>query len=89
MHSCTSNVQFYVSPYTSVYFPHLHAHRPIKTPYNYGRALIWAGVMTGLSHLHPAFKSVFAIEAVNEPIMNAADTPGYGTCKQILDIIRW
>jgi hypothetical protein len=36
--------------------------------------------MTFLSHLHPNFKSVFAIEAVNEPIMNASLTPGYGDC---------
>jgi hypothetical protein len=36
--------------------------------------------MTFLSHLHPSFKSVFAIEAVNEPIMNATLTPGYGDC---------
>ncbi|KAJ3868466.1 glycoside hydrolase family 5 protein [Lentinula novae-zelandiae] len=46
---------------------------------NYLRALTWAGVMTALSHLHPAFAPVFAIEAVNEPIMDAAQTPGYGT----------
>jgi hypothetical protein len=37
--------------------------------------------MTALSHLHPNFESVFAIEAVNEPIMNATQTPGYGDCK--------
>jgi glucan endo-1,6-beta-glucosidase len=36
--------------------------------------------MTALSHLDPNFGSVFAIEAVNEPIMNAAQTPDYGTC---------
>lgn len=40
--------------------------------------------MTALSHLHPAFAPVFAIEAVNEPIMDAAQTPGYGTCKFVL-----
>ncbi|KAH9968447.1 glycoside hydrolase family 5 protein [Lactifluus volemus] len=48
------------------------------TDYNYGRALTWTAVMTALSHLHANFKSVFAIEAVNEPIMNATKTPGYG-----------
>ncbi|KAH7909702.1 glycoside hydrolase family 5 protein [Hygrophoropsis aurantiaca] len=48
------------------------------TPYNYHRALVWTAVMTALSHLDPAFGSVFAIEAVNEPIMNATQTPGYG-----------
>ncbi|KAI0249705.1 glycoside hydrolase family 5 protein [Lactifluus subvellereus] len=47
------------------------------TPYNFGRALTWTAVMTILSHLHPNFESVFSIEAVNEPIMNAAKTPGY------------
>ncbi|KAF5371728.1 hypothetical protein D9758_003402 [Tetrapyrgos nigripes] len=48
------------------------------TDYNYNRALVWAAVMTGLSHLHPDFSSVFAIEAANEPLMNATLTPGYG-----------
>ncbi|KAH9968445.1 glycoside hydrolase superfamily [Lactifluus volemus] len=48
------------------------------TDYNYGRALTWTAVMTFLSHLHPNFESVFAIEAVNEPIANADQTPGYG-----------
>ncbi len=37
--------------------------------------------MTALSHLHPNFKSVFSIQAVNEPIMDASKTPGYGDCK--------
>lgn len=36
--------------------------------------------MTGLSHLDPVFESVFAIEAVNNPISDATKTPGYGTC---------
>ena len=36
--------------------------------------------MTTLSHLDSNFQSVFAIEAVNEPIMDASQTPGYGTC---------
>lgn len=36
--------------------------------------------MTTLSHLDPSFKAVAAIEAVNEPIMNATMTPGYGQC---------
>jgi hypothetical protein len=48
------------------------------TDYNYGRALIWTAVMTFISHLHPQFDSVFSIEAVNEPIMNATQTPGLG-----------
>lgn len=36
--------------------------------------------MTTLAHLDPTFGSVFAIEAVNEPIMDAAQTPDYGEC---------
>ena len=36
--------------------------------------------MTTLSHLDSHFQSVFAIEAVNEPIMDATQTPGYGDC---------
>ena len=39
--------------------------------------------MTVLSHLHPNFESVFSIEAANEPIMNATQTPGYGDCKHV------
>ena len=37
--------------------------------------------MTLLSHCHPSFESVFSIEAVNEPIMDATQTPGLGKCK--------
>ncbi|KAF8957115.1 glycoside hydrolase family 5 protein [Flammula alnicola] len=48
------------------------------TPYNYHRALIWTAVMTALSHLDPNFGTVAAIEAMNEPIMNADQTPGLG-----------
>jgi hypothetical protein len=52
----------------------------IQTPYNYHRALVLTAVMTVLSHLDPEFGSVFAIEAINEPIMDATQTPNYGTC---------
>ncbi|KAI0258700.1 glycoside hydrolase family 5 protein [Gloeopeniophorella convolvens] len=48
------------------------------TVYNYGRALTWTVVMTVLSHTHPNFESVFSLQAANEPIMDAAKTPGYG-----------
>jgi len=59
------------------------------TDYNYGRALTWTSVMTFLSHLHPHFESVFAIEAVNEPIMNATQTPGYGDFqKNFVEVVR-
>lgn len=54
---------------------------PRQTPHNYHRALIWTAVMTSLSHLHPNFANVFAIEAANEPIMDAAMTPGFGDCE--------
>jgi len=59
------------------------------TDYNFQRALVWTAVMTSLSHLDPNFNSVFAIEAVNEPIMDAAETPGYGTFqKNFVDTVR-
>ncbi|KAI0954709.1 hypothetical protein AcW1_006510 [Taiwanofungus camphoratus] len=59
------------------------------TDYNYQRALVWTAVMTSLAHLDPSFASVFAIEAINEPIMNAAETPGYGTFqKNFVDTVR-
>ncbi|KII86046.1 glycoside hydrolase family 5 protein [Plicaturopsis crispa FD-325 SS-3] len=59
------------------------------TPYNYGRALTWSAVMTALSHLDPAFASVASIEAVNEPIMDATQTPGYGDFqKNFVRVVR-
>jgi len=48
------------------------------TPYNYHRALVWAAVMTALSHLDPNFSTVAGLEAINEPTMNASQTPGLG-----------
>ncbi|KAH9943681.1 hypothetical protein B0H21DRAFT_865650 [Amylocystis lapponica] len=61
----------------------------LKTEYNFHRALVWTAVMTSLSHLDPNFASVFAIEAVNEPITNAAQTPNYGTLqKDFVDTVR-
>ncbi|KIM44396.1 glycoside hydrolase family 5 protein [Hebeloma cylindrosporum] len=48
------------------------------TQYNYHRALVWAAVMTALSHVDPNFGSVAALQAVNEPITDASKTPGYG-----------
>ncbi|KAG7445155.1 glycoside hydrolase family 5 protein [Guyanagaster necrorhizus] len=59
------------------------------TDYNYRRALVWTAVMTALSHLDPDFGSVVAIEAVNEPIMNATQTPGYGDFqKNFVQVVR-
>src|ERR1700733_4204098 len=62
--NCTSNVQFYSSP----------------NDYNYQRAVTWSIVMAWLSHVHPAFKSVFAIEAINEPLQDYSLTPGLDRC---------
>lgn len=36
--------------------------------------------MTALSHLDPNFRTVAGIEAINEPIMDASQTPGLGEC---------
>ncbi|KAF6753558.1 glycoside hydrolase family 5 protein [Ephemerocybe angulata] len=59
------------------------------TPYNYHRALIWTAVMTALTHLDPAFAPVAGIQAVNEPIMDSRQTPGYGDFqKNFVKVIR-
>jgi len=56
---------------------------------NYHRALVWSAVMTALSHLDPAFSTVVAIEAVNEPIMDSTMTPGYGDFqKNFVGVVR-
>lgn len=59
----------------------------LQTPYNYHRALVWTAIMTVLSHLDPVFSNVVSIEAVNEPMMNATFTPGYGTCEFLLVLV--
>ncbi|THH28373.1 hypothetical protein EUX98_g5821 [Antrodiella citrinella] len=53
------------------------------TDYNYHRALVWTAVMAAITHLHPDFGSVFSIEAVNEEIMDATQTAGYGDSVQM------
>ncbi|KAJ7355770.1 glycoside hydrolase family 5 protein [Mycena albidolilacea] len=59
------------------------------TDANYHRALIWTSVMTTLSHVDPAFANTVAIEAVNEPIMDASQTPGYGDFqKNFVKVVR-
>ncbi|KAJ6581031.1 glycoside hydrolase family 5 protein [Mycena capillaripes] len=59
------------------------------TQSNYHRALIWTAVMTTLSHVDPAFANAVAIEAVNEPIMDATQTPGYGDFqKNFVRVVR-
>jgi hypothetical protein len=63
--NCTSQVEFYDSP----------------DDYNYKRAVTWSIVMAYLSHVHPAFQTVFSIEAINEPIQDASKTPGLDRCE--------
>lgn len=59
------------------------------TQYNYHRALIWSAVMTAISHFDVDFWGVWAIEAVNEPIMDANKTPGYGDFqKNFVSVVR-
>ncbi|KAF8997858.1 glycoside hydrolase superfamily [Cyathus striatus] len=59
------------------------------TEENYHRALVWTAVMTALTHLDPTFSTVAAIEAVNEPIMDANQTPDYGTFqKNFVETVR-
>ncbi|KAF7790215.1 hypothetical protein EIP86_001167 [Pleurotus ostreatoroseus] len=59
------------------------------TKNNYHRALVWTAVMSTLTHLDPDFASVFAIEAVNEPIMDAKQTPDYGIFQEnFVKVIR-
>jgi hypothetical protein len=36
--------------------------------------------MTALSHVDPNFSSVVALQAINEPIMDANQTPGIAQC---------
>ena len=55
---------------------------------NYRRALAWSAVMTALAHVHPAFGSVFSLQAVNEPLMDANQTPGYGECACFSSLVR-
>ncbi|CAE6477492.1 unnamed protein product, partial [Rhizoctonia solani] len=59
------------------------------TEKNYRRALIWAGVMTAMTHIDPDFASVFSIEAINEPTMDANKTPGFGDYqKRFVKVVR-
>ena len=51
-----------------------------QTPNNFHRALVWTAVMTALSHVDPNFSTVVSLEAINEPIMDANDTPDLGEC---------
>jgi hypothetical protein len=83
--SCTSDVEFYVGIVSIVKGECVFLKTcSMQTPFNYGRTLTWTAVMTALSHLDPSFASVVSIEAVNEPIMDATQTPGYGDCKSYI-----
>src|ERR1700744_6017550 len=73
--NCTNNVQFYVCALSFVQGG-LELMSCTQTSPNYGRALVWPAGMTKLSHLETDFKSVFSIQAVNEPIQDANQTPG-------------
>ncbi|CAE6490971.1 unnamed protein product [Rhizoctonia solani] len=56
---------------------------------NYERALTWAAIMTNMTYQDPDFSTVFAIEAVNEPVMDASKTPGYGDYqKRFVKVVR-
>ncbi|KAF8729308.1 Cellulase (glycosyl hydrolase family 5), partial [Rhizoctonia solani] len=59
------------------------------TEKNYKRALIWAGVMTVLTHTDPDWSTIFSIEAINEPTQDATKTPGYGDYqKRFVKVVR-
>ncbi|KAH7339142.1 glycoside hydrolase superfamily [Rhizoctonia solani] len=59
------------------------------TDENYERALTWAAVMTRMTYQDPDFSTVFAIEAVNEPVMDASKTPGYGDYqRRFVQVVR-
>lgn len=81
-------LQTYSSTYVSTSFHPLLIQEllPVssgQTDANYHRALIWAAVLTAISHLDPDFGSVFSIQAVNELIPDASQTPGYGDCELV------
>ncbi|KIJ30723.1 glycoside hydrolase family 5 protein [Sphaerobolus stellatus SS14] len=67
-----------VSSSLQMFAGHCTSDVEFYTPPNYFRALQWAAVTTFISHVDPAFSTVFGIEAVNEPLMDSTQTPGYG-----------
>ncbi|KAJ7813146.1 glycoside hydrolase family 5 protein [Mycena olivaceomarginata] len=86
---CTNDVEFYVHLIPLFSFATAYGLHVPRLPYNYHRALIWTSVMTVLSHVDPAFANAVAIEAVNEPIMDATQTPGYGDFqKNFVRVVR-
>ncbi|KAG8738817.1 hypothetical protein FRC11_001122, partial [Ceratobasidium sp. 423] len=78
-----------VSTPNQMFAGHCTSDVQFYTEKNYRRALIWAGVMTILSHVDPDFSTVLSIEAINEPIMDANKTPGYGDYqKRFVKLVR-
>jgi hypothetical protein len=78
--NCTPIAQFYVRVWSGLNLRRSDNKRHQTAP-NYARALTWTAVMTTLSHLDPDFEPIFAIQAVNEPIMDATQTPGLQQCE--------
>ncbi|KAG8685732.1 hypothetical protein FRC11_010161, partial [Ceratobasidium sp. 423] len=78
-----------VSTPNEMFAGHCTSDVQFYTEKNYRRALIWAGVMTILSHVDPDFSPVFSIEALNEPLKDANKTPGYGDYqKRFVQLVR-
>ncbi|CAE6445319.1 unnamed protein product [Rhizoctonia solani] len=78
-----------VSTPNQMFAGHCTSDVQFYTEKNYKRALIWAGVLTFMSHMDPDFSTVFSIEAINEPIMDANKTPGYGDYqKRFVRVVR-
>jgi len=67
-----------VSSSNQMFAGHCTSDVEFYTPPNYFRALQWAAITTFITHVDPAFSTVFGIEAVNEPLSDATMTPGYG-----------
>jgi hypothetical protein len=84
---CVGAPQMFNSTYVSLLVLGLGVDLQAQTDVNYHRALVWTAVMTALSHLDPAFSNAVAIEAINEPIMDASKTPGYGNCTTNFDFL--
>ncbi|CAE6350666.1 unnamed protein product [Rhizoctonia solani] len=78
-----------VSSANQMFAGHCTSDVQFYTEKNYRRALVWAAVMTFLSHSDPDFSTVFSIEAINEPTMDANKTPGYGDYqKRFVKVVR-
>ncbi|KAG9097098.1 hypothetical protein FS749_007077 [Ceratobasidium sp. UAMH 11750] len=59
------------------------------TEKNYNRALNWTRIMTTMIHTDPDFSTVFALEAINEPVSDYNKTPGLGNYeKNFVKVVR-